>query len=81
MERRQNGGERCKIVQDYLKGINDDQERLVCYLYVKNYDDFEIRRFMRISQKRLNEIKAVIRKNLIAAGIQTAEKSDGTGKP
>jgi len=37
---------------------------------VKNYDDFEIRRFMRISQKRLNEIKAVIRKNLIAAGIQ-----------
>ena len=56
-----------------MKGINDDQERLVCYLYVKNYDDFEIRRFMRISQKRLNEIKAVIRKNLIAAGIQTAE--------
>ena len=45
----------------------------MCYLYVKNYDDFEIRRFMRISQKRLNEIKAVIRKNLIAAGIQTAE--------
>jgi len=73
MERRQNGGERCKIVQDYLKGINDDQERLVCYLYVKNYDDFEIRRFMRISQKRLNKIKDEIRKNLIAAGIKTAE--------
>lgn len=45
----------------------------MCYLYVNNFDDYEIRRFMRITQKRLNEIKAVIRKNLIAAGIKTAE--------
>ena len=45
----------------------------MCFLYVNNYDDFEIRRFMRITQKRLNEIKTVIRRNLIAAGIQTAE--------
>lgn len=73
MERRQNGGQRRKIVQDYLAGISDDQERLVCYLYVHNYDDYEIRRFMRIAQKRLNEIKAAIRRHLIAAGIQTAE--------
>ena len=73
MERRQNGGQRRKIVQDYLAGISDDRERLVCYLYVNNFDDFEIRRFMRITQKRLNEIKDVIRKNLIAAGIKTAE--------
>ncbi len=60
-------------MQDYLAGISDNQERLVCYLYVHNYDDFEIRRFMRIAQKRLNEIKAVIREHLIAAGIETAE--------
>lgn len=73
MERRQNGGLRRKIVQDYLAGISDDRERLVCYLYVNNFDDYEIRRFMRITQKRLNEIKAVIRKNLIAVGIKTAE--------
>ena len=73
MERRQNGGQRRKIVQEYLAGISDDQERLVCYLYVHNYDDFEIRKIMRIAQKRLNEIKAVIREHLIAAGIQTAE--------
>ena len=73
MERRQNGGQRRKIVQDYLAGISDDRERLVCYLYVNNFDDYEIRQFMRITQKRLNEIKAVIRKNLIAAGIKTAE--------
>ena len=73
MERRQNGGRRRKIVQDYLAGISNDQERLVCYLYVNNYEDFEIRKFMRIAQKRLNEIKAVIREHLIAAGIETAE--------
>ena len=70
MERRQNGGQRRKIVQDYLAGISDDQERIVCFLYVNNYGDFEIRRFMRIARKRLNEIKAAIRKNLIAAGIR-----------
>ena len=51
-------------MQDYLAGISDDQERLVCYLYVHNYDDFEIRKIMRIAQKRLNEIKAEIRKHL-----------------
>ena len=45
----------------------------MCYLYVNNYEDFEIRKFMRIAQKRLNEIKSVIRKHLIAAGIKTAE--------
>ena len=73
MERRQNGGRRRKIVQDYLAGISDDQERIVCYLYVHNYDDFEIRKIMRIAQKRLNEIKAEIRKHLIAAGIELAE--------
>ena len=73
MERRQNGGRRRKIVQDYLTGIENDQERLVCYLYVNNYEDFEIRKFLRIAQKRLNEIKGVIREHLIAAGIETAE--------
>ena len=73
MERRQNGGRRRKIVQDYLAGISDDQERLVCYLYVNNYEDFEIRKFMRIARKQLDDIKDAIREHLVAAGIQTAE--------
>ena len=73
MERRQDGGQRRKIVQEYIRSIDNDQERTVCYLYVNNYDDYEIRRFMRIAQKRLNTIKAAIRRHLIAAGIQTAE--------
>ena len=69
MERRQNGGLRRRIVRNYLKGITDDRRRLVCYLYVNNYDDFAVRRFLRVAQRRLNEIKAVIRRELVAAGI------------
>ena len=70
MEGRQNGGERCKIVQDYVRNIDNDQERPVCYLYMNNYEDFEIRKILRISQTRLNEIKEMIRLELIKAGIR-----------
>ena len=70
MERRQNGGRRRKIVQDYLAGIENDQERLVCYLYLNRYEDCEIRRIMGIARKRLNEIKDAIREHLVAAGIR-----------
>ena len=70
MERRQDGGQRRKIVQEYIRSIDNDQERTVCYLYVNNYDDYDIRKCLRITQKRLNEIKAEIRKKLVAAGIQ-----------
>ena len=70
MERRQDGGQRRKIVQGYIRSIDNDQERTVCYLYVNNYDDYEIRKCLRITQKRLNGIKAAIREKLIAAGIQ-----------
>ena len=70
MERRQNGGYRRKIVQDYVRNIDNDQERLVCYLYMNNYEDFEIRKILRIKQERLDEIKEDIRRNLTAAGIR-----------
>ena len=45
----------------------------MCYLYVNNFDDYEVRRFLRISRKQLDAIKSVIRRELVAAGIQTAE--------
>ena len=73
MERRQDGGQRRKIVQEYIRSIDNDQERTVCYLYVNNFDDYEVRRFLRISRKQLEDIRGVIRKALIAAGIKTAE--------
>ena len=69
MERRQNCGLRRKIVRDYLKNISNTPRRLVCYLYINNCDDFEVRKFLRITWRQLDEIKEAIRRDLIAAGI------------
>ena len=70
MERRQNTGERCKIVQDFLLTIKDDVERTVCYMYLHNYRDAAVRKQLKISQRRLDEIKAELRRKLFAAGIR-----------
>ena len=70
MERRQNGGLRRKIVQDYLKSIDSDMERLVCFLYLSNYEDGEICWELKIKRKQLKEIKASIRQKLLQAGIR-----------
>ena len=69
MERRQNNGERCKIVQDFLLTIKDADERTACYMYLHNYRDGAVRKQLKISQRRLDEIKAELRRRLIAAGI------------
>lgn len=71
MERRQNNGERCKIVQDFLLTIKDDAERTVCYMYLHNYRDGAVCRQLKISRKKLQEIKTEIRRKLVAAGIRT----------
>ena len=70
MERRQNNGERCKIVQDFLLTIKDDAERTVCYMFLHNYRDAAVCKQLKISRKRLQEIKAEIRRKLVAAGIK-----------
>ncbi len=72
-ERRQNGGFRRKIVQDYVKSIDDDTKRLVCYLFMRNYEDFEIRKILNISKKRLGKIKDQIAFDLLKAGIRNQE--------
>ena len=69
MERKQNNGERCKIVQDFLLTIKDADERTTCYMYLHNYRDDAVRKQLKISQRRLDEIKAELRRRLIAAGI------------
>lgn len=37
---------------------------------MNNYDEYEIRKCLRITRKQLNRIKTAIREKLIAAGIQ-----------
>ena len=69
MERRQNNGERCKIVQDFLLTIKDADERTACYMYMHGYRDGAVCRQLKISRERLREIKAEIRRRMIAAGI------------
>ena len=69
MERRQNNGERCRIVQDFLLTIKDDVERTVCYMYMHGCRDGAVCRQLKISRERLREIKAEIRRIMIAAGI------------
>ena len=70
MERRQNIGERCKIVRDFLLTIKDDAERTVCYMYLHNYRDTAVCKQLKITKPRLAEIKAELRRRLIAAGIK-----------
>ena len=70
MERRQNNGERCKIVQDFLLTVKDDVERTVCYMYMHGYRDAAVCKQLKISAQRLDEIKAEIRRRMIAAGIR-----------
>ena len=69
-ERRQNGGRRRQIVQEYLKSIDNNTERLVCFLYLNNYEDGEICRELKIKRKQLKGIKESIRKKLLQAGIR-----------
>lgn len=45
-------------------------ERLVCFLYLSNYEDGEICWELKIKRKQLKEIKASIRQKLLQAGIR-----------
>ena len=74
MERRQNGGRRCQIVQEFVKNITDDTERLVCYLFMNNYTDREVCKQLKIKQDRLNAIKLKLAFDMKKAGIRNLEE-------
>ena len=71
-ERRQNGGRRRQIVQEFVKNISDDTRRLVCFLYMNGYKD-AIRRILKIDKQRLQQIKTQLAFDLIKAGIRNSE--------
>ena len=70
MERRQNGGRQRYIVQQFVKNIADDTERLVCCMYMRNASDQEIRKQLNITQKRLEAIKLKLAIDMKNAGIR-----------
>ena len=72
-ERRQNGGRRRQIAQEFVKNITDDTRRLVCFLYMNDYKDGAIRRILKIDKQRLRQIKTQLAYDLIKAGIRNSE--------
>ena len=73
MERRQNGGRQRYIVQQFVKNISDDTERLVCFMYMRNASDQEIRKQLNITQERLEAIKLKLAIDIKKAGIRIKE--------
>lgn len=70
MNNRQNSCTRCLIVRNYLNQIEDDQIRIMCFLWSKGYSDDTVKRQLKISWERLRELKAQIATDLLAAGIE-----------
>ena len=70
MERRQNTGRQYKIVQDFVKNITDDRERLICVMYMRRCTDKEIIKQIKISQSQLETIKLKLAIDLRNAGIR-----------
>ena len=72
-ERRQNGGRRRQIVQEFVNNITDDTRRLVCFLYMNGYKDGAIRRILKIDRLCLQQIKTQLAFDLLKAGIRNSE--------
>lgn len=70
--KRQNGGRRREIVQRFVTTLTDNTERLVCFLYMNNYSDGEVRKRLHLSQNQLEMIKLRLAFGLKKAGIQSS---------
>lgn len=74
MERRQNSGHKRYIVQQFMLTIADDNERVICHLYMRNYSDCEVRSQLNLSCKQLELIKQKIAMSMRVAGICDCNK-------
>lgn len=70
MTKQNNNCTNCQIVRDYVDHIEDEQIRLMCFLWSKGYSDDTVKRRMKLSWPRLRELKARISNDLIAAGVK-----------
>ena len=62
-----------EIVQEFVKTISSDTQRLVCFLYMKGYGDCEIRRTLHLPGQTLDAVKLQLAFDLKKAGIRLAE--------
>lgn len=70
MEKRQNGGRRRFIVQEFVRDLADPTERKVCFLYMRNHTDKEVRRLLGINRPQLAAVKLKLGLELKKAGIR-----------
>ena len=70
MNNRQNSCTRCEIVRNYLENIENDQIRIMCFLWSLGYSDDTVRCQLKLSWERLRELKAQVAADLLAAGIE-----------
>lgn len=71
--RRQNNGQRCRIIQEYVRNIENDTERLICFLFMRNFTDRQVCMQLGISRQRLKLIKNRLAKALESTGIRNPE--------
>ena len=70
MDRRQNNGRRRQIVQEFVKNISDNTERLACFLFMNNYADREVCKLLKIGANTLGMLKLKLAFDMKKAGIQ-----------
>ena len=61
---------RCEIVRNYLENIENDQIRIMCFLWMLGYSDDTVKRQLKLTWPRLRELKNLIARELLAAGIK-----------
>lgn len=74
MTKRQNSQERVRIVENYLYSLEDDKQRIVCFLIMRNATEKEIRKALKISPDELEGIKLQIAIWLRQAGIRIGDE-------
>lgn len=70
MTKQNNNCTNCQIVRDYVDHIEDEQIRLMCFLWSRGFSDDTVKRRMKLTWPRLRELKSRISKDLLAAGIK-----------
>jgi len=74
MTKRQNSQERVRIVENFLASLEDDKQRIVCFLFMRNATEKEIRKAVKISSAELEGIKLQIAIGLRQAGIRLGDE-------
>lgn len=74
MMKRQNTQERVRIVENFLYAQEDNKQRIVCFLFMQNATEKEVRKALKISPAELNGIKLQIAIGLRQAGIRIGDE-------